>query len=251
MSRTTHNTQSHNVAARMGRWSADHWKTATFGWLAFVIVAFGLGGLVGMKTSIPTPRDRASPAGWTRSSTRASSGPPARVSSSRADRYERPTRLSSPPSRTSSRASRSLNVVQNVRSPLESPNFRPDLRRRALGARRVRDPWRRTTTPPTRSPPSSTRVDEIQRAHPQFFIGEFGDASAVERGRDGVRGRPRQGRTSVAADHAGILVLAFGALVAAGIPLLLALTAVFATFGLIALPSTSSLWRCRRPRWCC
>ncbi len=34
-----------------------------------------------------------------------------------------------------------------------------------------------------------------------------------------------------------ILVLAFGALVAAGIPLLLALTAVFATFGLIALPS--------------
>ena len=34
-----------------------------------------------------------------------------------------------------------------------------------------------------------------------------------------------------------ILVAAFGALVAAGIPLLLALTAVFATFGLIALPS--------------
>ena len=24
----------HNVAARMGRWSAAHWKTATFGWLA-------------------------------------------------------------------------------------------------------------------------------------------------------------------------------------------------------------------------
>ena len=34
-----------------------------------------------------------------------------------------------------------------------------------------------------------------------------------------------------------ILVLAFGALVAAGIPLLLALTAILATFGLIALPS--------------
>ena len=34
-----------------------------------------------------------------------------------------------------------------------------------------------------------------------------------------------------------ILVVAFGALVAAGIPLLLALTAVFATFGLLALPS--------------
>ena len=40
MSRTTH---SNNLAARTGRWSARHWKTATFGWLAFVLVAFGLG----------------------------------------------------------------------------------------------------------------------------------------------------------------------------------------------------------------
>jgi RND superfamily putative drug exporter len=39
-----------NLAARMGRWSAAHWKTATFGWLAFVLVAFGLGGAIGMKS---------------------------------------------------------------------------------------------------------------------------------------------------------------------------------------------------------
>src|SRR6187200_3228542 len=39
-----------NIAARMGRWSATHWKTATFGWLAFVVAAFGIGGMVGMKT---------------------------------------------------------------------------------------------------------------------------------------------------------------------------------------------------------
>ena len=38
-----------NLAARMGRWSASHWKTATFGWLAFVLVAFALGSLVGTK----------------------------------------------------------------------------------------------------------------------------------------------------------------------------------------------------------
>src|SRR5262245_51097655 len=36
-------TPRRNLAARMGRWSADHWKTATFGWLAFVVVAFALG----------------------------------------------------------------------------------------------------------------------------------------------------------------------------------------------------------------
>src|SRR5439155_12903155 len=72
---------------------------------------------------------------------------------------------------------------------------------------------------------------------PGFFIGEFGYASAA-----------KETDTAFADDlkSAGvfsipltliILVVAFGALVAAGIPLLLALTAVFATFGLVALPS--------------
>src|SRR5262252_7810964 len=42
-----------NLAARMGRWSAAHWKTATFGWLALVVVAFGLGGMVGVKNIDP------------------------------------------------------------------------------------------------------------------------------------------------------------------------------------------------------
>src|SRR4029079_19099958 len=78
--------------------------------------------------------------------------------------------------------------------------------------------------------PVLAEVADAPKAHPGLFIGEFGDASAV----DGVN-------TSFADDlsKAGllslpvtliILLVAFGALVAAGIPLLLALTAVFATF---------------------
>jgi hypothetical protein len=51
MSRTTHTDR--NIAARMGRWSAAHWKIATFGWLAFVLVAFAVGGAVGMNTIDP------------------------------------------------------------------------------------------------------------------------------------------------------------------------------------------------------
>ena len=47
-----------------------------------------------------------------------------------------------------------------------------------------------------------------------------------------------------------VLVIAFGALVAAGIPLLLALTAVFATMGLIALPSHLLPIAMKRPRSC-
>ena len=40
---------SNNIAARMGRWSANHWKTAVFGWLAFVVAAFAIGNAVGTK----------------------------------------------------------------------------------------------------------------------------------------------------------------------------------------------------------
>ena len=94
------------------------------------------------------------------------------------------------------------------------------------------------TRPSTRSRPVLKSVAAAQRAHPGFFIGEFGDASAVEGRRDRVRRRSRQGgRCSRCRSRSIILVVTFGALVAAGIPLLLALTAVFATFGLIALPS--------------
>src|SRR5919202_1262477 len=42
--------RSNNIAARMGRWSASHWKTAVFGWLAFVVVAVYAGNVIGMKT---------------------------------------------------------------------------------------------------------------------------------------------------------------------------------------------------------
>ena len=41
--------RSTNLAARMGRWSARHRKTAIFGWLAFVVAAVVLGGALGTK----------------------------------------------------------------------------------------------------------------------------------------------------------------------------------------------------------
>src|SRR3954466_3704808 len=50
MPRNKESGRSRNLAARMGRWSADHWKTATFGWLALVLVPFALGSGVGMTS---------------------------------------------------------------------------------------------------------------------------------------------------------------------------------------------------------
>ena len=39
--------RSNNIAARMGRWSANHRKKAIFGWLAFVVLAVAAGMAVG------------------------------------------------------------------------------------------------------------------------------------------------------------------------------------------------------------
>src|SRR3954470_12493754 len=38
-----------NLAARAGYWSAKHRKIAIGGWLAFVVIAFVLGGAIGTK----------------------------------------------------------------------------------------------------------------------------------------------------------------------------------------------------------
>src|SRR5881392_671067 len=43
--------RSNNIAARMGRWSASHWKTAVFGWLVLVALAFMVGGKIGTKNT--------------------------------------------------------------------------------------------------------------------------------------------------------------------------------------------------------
>ena len=52
MFRTEHSNRR-NLAARMGSWSASHWKTATFGWLALVVLAFAVGGQIGVKQADP------------------------------------------------------------------------------------------------------------------------------------------------------------------------------------------------------
>ena len=43
-------TRTNNIAARAGRWSAQHRKKAIVGWLVFVILAVFIGGSVGTKT---------------------------------------------------------------------------------------------------------------------------------------------------------------------------------------------------------
>ena len=45
--------QSRNIAARAGRWSARHRKTAIIGWILFVVLAFMVGKNMGTETLTP------------------------------------------------------------------------------------------------------------------------------------------------------------------------------------------------------
>ena len=225
-----------NVAARMGRWSADHWKTATFGWLALVVVAFGLGGAFGTKNIDPNTAgpgesgrmDRILDAGFKQpagesvlvESRSLTTGDPA-FEAAVTDVVARVSKL---------------DAVQNVRSPLDPAN-RDQI---AASGRAALVEFEIRGDPDDAVDKIGPVLDEVaaaQRAHPELFIGEFGDASVVDAVATAAGDDlAKAGQLSLPITIV-ILVFAFGALVAAGIPLLLALTAVFATFGLTAVAS--------------
>ena len=79
-------------------------------------------------------------------------------------------------------------------------------------------------------------VDAAAAAHPALSIDEFGVSAEKQVDEKFNKDLERAGLLSLPVTIV-ILVIAFGALVAAGIPLLLALSAVMATMGLLAIPS--------------
>src|SRR4026209_1705361 len=230
------NTHPRNLAARMGRWSASHWKTATFGWLAFVLVAFGLGGLAGTKSTDP---NEPGPGESGRMETILEEGfkQPADES---VFIQNRSMQVTDPAFQAVIqdvvRRIRTLDEVQNVQSPLDPENAAQIAAsgHAALVDFEIRgDP----DDAVDKIGPVLDRVEAAQQDHPAFFIGEFGNASAEDAVVTAYGDDLGKAGTLSLPVTLLILVIAFGSLVAAGIPLLLALTAVFGTFGLVAVTS--------------
>ena len=235
MFRTEHSNRR-NLAARMGGWSASHWKTATFGWLALVLLAFAVGGQVGMKQADPNRAgpgqsgrmDRILDAGF---KVPASESVLIQSRSARAGTPEFDAAVNDVVTRLGKIA-----AVQNVSSPLDSANASQIAKggRAALVEFEIRGD---STKAADKLGPILSNVAAAQRAHPALFVGEFGGASAAKAVDTAFAHDLKSAGVYSIPLTLIILVVAFGALVAAGIPLLLALTAVFATFGLVALPS--------------
>jgi uncharacterized membrane protein YdfJ with MMPL/SSD domain len=230
--------QSNNLAARMGRWSASHWKTAVFGWLAFVVAGVMIGQVVGQKTI----DNRDSNVGQAHRADHM-----LKDAGFQADPQTEIVLIQSPRLTVEDSAFQStvedvvssvkpFTTITNLRSPLDAAHADQV----SADRRTVLVEWdmKGASTAAEKNVDALTATTErISKAHPGFYVGEAGSISSGKALAKMLKQQlAKAGERSVPLTLV-ILIVVFGAIVAAGLPLLLALTAVFATIGLVALPS--------------
>jgi uncharacterized membrane protein YdfJ with MMPL/SSD domain len=225
-----------NIAARMGRWSAQHRKIAIFGWLAFVIAAFAIGNAIGTK-ELQSAELGVGESGRMMKLLDKEFPEPAgeRVLIQSSTLTARNNEFKAVVADVVRRLETQKDVI-NIRSPLDEANFNLVSRdgHSALVDFQIAGD---IDLAPDKVQPVLDSVAAAQAAHPAFVVEQFGDASVEKEFEETfVKDLEKAGFLSVPLTLI-ILIVAFGALVAAGIPLLLALSAVLATLGLIAIPS--------------
>jgi uncharacterized membrane protein YdfJ with MMPL/SSD domain len=219
-----------NLAERAGRWSAEHWKTATFGWLLLVVAAVAASMLAGTRELTLAESSQGGSARAERILARSGFAKPAdeSVLVQAKDGQAVDAAFRATVGAVVTRLGR-LPQVEHLRSGTVSKDGRSQLIRfDVAGAADTAD---------ERIQPVLDAVSGLQRAYPAFTIAEFGLASANRAGEE-VIGQDLHAaeRLSVPVTFT-ILLVAFGAFVAAGIPVLLAFSAVLGALGLAGLVS--------------
>src|SRR5205823_12352791 len=222
-----------NLAARAGRWSAEHWKTAVTAWVAFVAIAIVLGTAVG--THMLSSSEQATGETARAEQTLSSAGFATPASEAVLVRSE--TRTFSDPAFHS--------TVQNVLAKLKTMPQVTNLRTGAPGEiskdRRAQliefDMKGKLDTADARVQPLLDAVAGLQKASPDFTVAEFGFASATHELSKTIDKDFQQAEKLSVPITFLILLLAFGAFVAAGVPVLLAFSAVLGSVGLLGLAS--------------
>jgi uncharacterized membrane protein YdfJ with MMPL/SSD domain len=229
---------SKNLAARLGRWSATHRKVAILGWILFVLLATVIGGSVGQRHLDTAAMgngeskrgqeiiekagfaDEVSEQVLVQGKGAIKAGDPGMTAAvkdvvGRLERINGVTQIQSPldpkyREQTVSHDGRSVVVTFRLPGSVDEPEQLEQTAGAPLAA-----------------------VAAVQKAHPEVRVEEYGAAS--ERRALGAKERKDEAR-SLQLSMGGtllILLLAFGAAVAAGVPVLLGLTAVVATTGLL------------------
>jgi RND superfamily putative drug exporter len=226
--------QATNLTSRAARWSAKHRRTAILGWIAFVVLSLGVGGAIGTKTI--ADEDQGNGASRTGERIIADAGFPDEASEQvlvqaqgdmgvndaafRRAVHDLENRLSHVPH------------VAEIESPLDPQNAGQVSAdgRSALVSFKLRGDDDQLSD---RVGGALAAVSDSQAANPDLTIAEVGDASIEKAASDSLDKDFQRAEGLSLPITLAILVFAFGALVAAGVPLLLALTAVAATLGLI------------------
>jgi RND superfamily putative drug exporter len=226
-----------NIAARAGRWSAGRRKTAVSAWLAFCVVAIALGAVAGTKML----KQADTAAGGTKKAEQIlrRAGFPSQAAESVLVQ-SKTTTVADPAFRAAvndvARTVSALPQVERVRSPLASANagqVSKD-RRSVLVQFEIAGDEEKADK---KVQPILDAVDHAQSRHPGLTIAEFGFASATHELNDTLNKDFQRAEYSSLPVTLVILLVAFGALVAAGLPVLLAFSGVLATIGLSALAS--------------
>jgi RND superfamily putative drug exporter len=223
---------TNNFAGRMGRWSAKHRKTAIGGWLAFVVAAFVIGNAVG--TQKPDHQDYVGQSG--QAAKLFDDHFPKKADEQvivQAPRGGHATDASVRKAVGATVAAVSgLPGVTDVQSPYTKGNEGQISKdgRSVLVDFSIKGDADATAT---RVDPTVTAVDKVKAANPGVFVGQFGSASAEKAITDAQNKDSSKSMMLSLPATLLILLVTFGALVAAGIPLLLGLTAVLATIGLV------------------
>ena len=222
-----------NLAARAGRWSAQHRRIAILGWIAFVVAATVGGGMIGTNSlsdaEMGNGSSRAADIAVDKAGFRESSGEQvllqARTGAGSRAALER----------AASQLAERLNDVPHVAQvvspfdPRASGMVSKDGRSAMLTFEIAGDDEQ-----------AGERVDAtlaataaVGRAHPNLRVEQIGSASASKAFEKAMEDDFKRAETLSIPLTLIILLLAFGALVAAGLPLLLGMTAVGATLGLL------------------
>ena len=226
-----------NLAARMGGWSANHWKTAVFGWLAFVVVAFVVGQVAG--TAMLADADAVGGEAGRAEAALARAGFEEPASELVLLQSESST-VAAPKFREATtdvvERVRSLPHVENVRSPFGA-DAAGQISADGRSAFVQFDLKGDADTAQDRVQPVLDTVADVQRQHRELFIGEVGGASFQHTAVKTLEEDFVRAELLALPATLIVMVIAFGALVAAGLPVLLGFSAVVGAVGLSALVS--------------
>jgi uncharacterized membrane protein YdfJ with MMPL/SSD domain len=221
------------LAARAGRWSARHRRTAIAGWLAFVLIAFFVGGAIGSEQLSQVDMGNGD-------SQRAGRAIEAADFPKYADEQVLVQNLSVGRNEVAMRGAVADVVlllggvphVYDVRSPLAGGNpgqisvdGRSALVRFKLAGDDDQALDRVNTT--------LAATAAAQRLNPAMRVEQFGEASVNQAVEESFKSDFERAETTSLPVTLAILLIAFGSIVAAGVPLLLGVTAVIAALGLL------------------